>query len=131
MVARVKARYREGISFELEIRGHRVVTDLPVDKGGNDAGPTPPELLVAALASCTGVFAALFARRNGLSPEGIEVEARADTVEGPARLENFRVRVRIPGLPAELEGKARAFIEACLVGQTLRRENPIVVELTR
>ncbi|MGY4706326.1 OsmC family protein [Candidatus Bipolaricaulota sp. J31] len=131
MAVEVKARYREGVSFEVEIRGHRLVTDLPGDKGGKDAGPTPPELLVAALASCTGVFAALFARKNGLSPEGIEVEARADAAEGPARLENFRVRVRIPGLPTELEGKARAFIEACLVGQTLRRENAVAVELSR
>ncbi|NOX45201.1 MAG: OsmC family protein [Caldiserica bacterium] len=126
----VRARYREGISFELEIRGHRVVTDLPPDKGGKDAGPSPPELLVAALASCAGVFAALFARRNGLSPEGIEVEARARTAGTPMRLEDFAVRVRIPGLPPELEGKARAFVEACLVGQTLRRENHIALEIS-
>jgi len=129
MPVEVKARYREGISFELEIRGHKVIADLPSDKGGRDTGPTPPELLVAALASCTGVYAALFARRNGLSPEGIEVEARAEMAQSPARLEDFSVTVRIPGLPQELVDKAQRFIGACLVGQTLKRPNAISLEI--
>ncbi len=128
MANQAKATYAGGISFDIEIRGHKLTADLPRDKGGNDRGPTPPELLVAALASCVGIFAAMFAQRNGLSPEGIEVEARAETAQSPMRLTDFSAVLRFPSLPAELKDKARAFIESCLVGNTLKRANPVSLE---
>lgn len=129
MATEARAKYTGGVSFEIEIRGHRFKVDLPRDKGGDDAGPTPPELVVAALASCVGIFAALFAQRNGLSPEGIEVKAWAETVQGPTRLADFSATLRFPSLPAELKEKARAFIEACIVGQTLKRANQVSLEI--
>ena len=131
MATQAKATFAGGISFDIEIREHKFTVDLPPDKGGEDRGPTPPELVVAALASCVGVFAALFAKRNGLSPEGIEVEAQAETVQAPMRLANFSAKLRFPSLPAELEDKARAFIGACLVGQTLKHANEISLEISR
>lgn len=129
MVTKAKATYAGGISFDIEIRGHKLTVDLPQDKGGNDKGPTPPELLVAALASCVGIFAALFAQKNNLSPEGIEVEAQAETVQSPTRLANFSAVLRFPSLPKELEEKARAFIEACLVGNTLKNANTVSLKI--
>ncbi len=124
-----RASYKEGLAFTIKIRGHTLVSDLPPAKGGKDEGPTPPELMVAALAACAGIFAAMFARKAGISPEGIEVEAEADTLESPTRLGNFRARIKFPGLPQEMRERAKAFIGACLVGQTLKRENQVTLEL--
>lgn len=41
-----------GDAYRLAIRGHTVLVDQPTDAGGDDRGPTPTELLVAALAGC-------------------------------------------------------------------------------
>ena len=64
-----------------------------------------------------------------LAADGIEVSVEADTLSAPARLGNFRVRVTIPGLPEGKRAKAKAFVESCLVGQTLKVANSIDLEL--
>ena len=38
-----------GVAQVIESRSHRVMVDEPLDFGGTDTGPTPYELLVAAL----------------------------------------------------------------------------------
>ncbi|HET7874710.1 MAG TPA: hypothetical protein VFN71_04225 [Methylomirabilota bacterium] len=38
-----------GLRMETQIGSHRVMVDEPVDKGGTDTGPTPTELVLAAL----------------------------------------------------------------------------------
>jgi putative redox protein len=38
-----------GVAQIVESRSHRLVADEPVVQGGTDTGPTPYELLVAAL----------------------------------------------------------------------------------
>lgn len=126
---RATATWKEGLTFTIKVRGHELTTDLPPAKGGKDLGPTPPELLLAALASCSGIFAKMFADREGIPADGIEVTVEADTLQSPMRLGNFEVRVRIPGLPEEKRPKAQAFVESCLVGQTLKVANSISLKL--
>lgn len=40
------------VQFEIKARQHAVVSDQPIDNGGDDEGMTPPELLLASLGSC-------------------------------------------------------------------------------
>ncbi len=129
MATRVTATWSQGLAFSLEVRGHKLISDLPPEKGGEDQGPTPPELLLAALAACSGMFAAMFAQREGISPEGITTVAEAETASSPMRLENFRVRVKFPHLPQEKQAKALAFMEGCLVGNTLKAKNQVEISL--
>lgn len=129
MAIQVTASWDQGLAFSLQVRGHKLRSDLPPDKGGADQGPTPPELLLAALAACSGMFAAMFANREGLSPEGITAVAEADAASSPMRLENFRVRVRFPHLPEDKRAKALAFMESCLVGNALKTQNQVQIEL--
>jgi putative redox protein len=46
-------------------RTHQVVSDEPTVNGGGDTGPTPSELILAALASCTGATLRMYADRKG------------------------------------------------------------------
>lgn len=44
---------------------HRIVSDLAPVAGGTDAGPSPKELLMSALASCTSMTIRMYANRSG------------------------------------------------------------------
>lgn len=124
----VVARVRQGFQVEVEIRQHRVTADLPPDKGGQDRGPTPPELLLASLAACSAIFAQMFAQREGIAGP-VEVQAEAKLADHPMGVSDFRVRVRIPGLPPEKEEKAQAFVGRCVVSQTLCAANTVALTI--
>jgi uncharacterized OsmC-like protein len=60
--------------------GQTFVTDEPVSAGGEDAGPDPYTLLLAALGSCISMTATLYARRKGWPLTGVTVKLRQKRV---------------------------------------------------
>jgi len=115
----LRVRHLNGVKFEAETRGHRLICDQPAGNGGEDAGMTPPELLLASLATCAGFYAAQYLKNHKLSQEGLEVVVHAEKAAAPARLGSFRIEVIAPGLPAADEAGMLRSVNACLIKNTL------------
>jgi putative redox protein len=62
--------------------GHVLITDEPVAAGGEDAGPDPYTLLLAALGSCISMTTMLYARRKAWPVERITVRLRQGRIHG-------------------------------------------------
>src|SRR5882672_10082934 len=60
--------------------GHVLITDEPLPMGGEDAGPDPYTLLLAALGSCISMTAILYARRKAWPLERVSVRLRQERV---------------------------------------------------
>jgi uncharacterized OsmC-like protein len=115
----VTAEFLGDVRFQVQARGHRIICDQPVDQGGSDAGLTPPELLLASLASCAGYYAAQYLKARKLPADGLRVRVSAEKAEQPARLGSFLIEVTAPGLDERhQEGVLRA-AKACLIHNTL------------
>ena len=68
---RNEVRYGAGYSF---------ITDEPVAAGGEDAGPDPYTLLLAALGSCISIMLTLYARRKQWPLESVTVRLRQNRI---------------------------------------------------
>lgn len=118
------------VHFQIKARQHTIACDQPEDNGGFDKGMTPPELLLAALGSCAGYYAAQYLRKHKLQRPGTLVRVSAEKVKNPARMDNFLIEVETP---MELDAEHRKGIEQavhlCLIHNTLQHPPQIAIEV--
>lgn len=51
-MATVTAQTRKNYQVDIIANGHEILADEPKDKGGDNLGPNPYDLLLASLAAC-------------------------------------------------------------------------------
>ncbi len=120
----------------IKIREHQLVSDEPVEEGGDDAAPSPQELLAASLASCTAVTMEMYAKRKGWDVGDIEVEASFTPAERgcPTR---FSMVLRFPSDVSEDQVErlrviaAKCPVHRALDGEVMFDERVERVELAR
>ena len=127
----MEVSFVDGESYEIAVRGHRVLVDQPADAGGTDAAPTPTELFVASLASCIAFYAGRYLTRHGCERTGLTVTADFDlAADRPARVSDVRISVKVPtGLPEQRWPALRAVVDHCTVHNTLRTPPDITIDL--
>lgn len=103
---------------------HRLVTDQPVEQGGEGTGPSPHELFPAALAGCIAFTLARYARTKGWDLGEIDVDVEYDHKATPR---TFDIVVR---LGAELDRDQLARLEKVAAACPLRRSIEVGVEFT-
>jgi putative redox protein len=119
-----EVRYGDGLGF---------TADEPARLGGDDAGPDPYTLLLAALGSCISMTVRLYARRKGWPVERVEVRLRqrrlhardcADCeTQGDAFVHRIERALHVTGdLTDEQHARLREIAHKCPVHRTLTSE---------
>ena len=110
---------------------HGLVADEPIDEDGDGLGPTPYQLLTAALGACTAMTLQMYARRKNypLHEVAVEVEHSRthaedckecdDPKSGLIEHLNRRIVVRGPLTEAQRDDLLRV-AQKCPVHKTLR-----------
>jgi uncharacterized OsmC-like protein len=115
----VLASYLGDSKFEVAARGHRVICDQPIDNGGSDEGMSPPEFLLASLATCAGYYAAQYLKTRGLPAGDLKVRVNAEKAAHPARLASFQIEVAAPALEDRHQAGILRAVKACLIHNTI------------
>ena len=118
-----------GFRTEVQVAGHHLTVDEPVPVGGSDAGPSPYEMLLAALGSCTAMTLRLYADHRKWPLERAVVKLRhhkvhaKDCVDCETKPAKMDVVDRVLVLEGPLDDAQRAKLveiaERCPVHQTL------------
>ena len=107
---------------EIRVREHRLTADEPEDIGGKDIGPSPEELLAAALASCTAITMQMYAERKGWDLTGLEVDCDYQPGER-GRPTQFDLVLRLPETLSDGQVERLTVIAAkCPIHRTLEGE---------
>ena len=126
----ITCKLTSGARFATQIRDHTLIVDGPAAIGGEDAGPTPPELVVASLGSCVGMYAIMFCKKHGISTEGMVITTDWEKVENPSRIGSMKVSVELPaGIPEEKFGAFMKTVEQCMVHNTFCNMPAIEINL--
>jgi putative redox protein len=108
---------------------HSLQADEPLSAGGQDAAPSPYELLLAALGACKVVTLRMYAKRKGwplqgvqltLSHEKVHAEDCANCERPGSLIDRIDLRVKLVGqLSAEQRQTLLAIAEKCPIHRTL------------
>ncbi len=120
---RATARRRDGnFQHHVSVRTHELIADEPRDDGGDDAGPSPQELLAASLASCTAITVEMYAKRKGWEIGEVAVDVAYEPAQrgSPTR---FSVIMSLPkDLSDEQRERLSQIAAKCPVHRTLEGE---------
>ena len=122
---------------------HRFLADEPADVGGSDTGPSPYDLMSAALGACTAMTLRMYARLKKIDLGLVTVTVRhnkvhaADCLEctdaeraGGGKIDRFERVISIDGgAPEDLAGKIVEIAGKCPVHRTLEHTAKVVTKL--
>jgi putative redox protein len=121
-----------GFAEEIVVGPHQLTADEPIEVGGKDTGPSPYDLLLAALGSCTSMTIALYARTKKWPLESVTVNLRhskihaadcrdCETKEG--KIDRIEREIHLVGkLDAEQQKRLLEIADNCPVHRTLKPE---------
>ena len=128
--------------FQNTIRasGHRLIADEPAHAGGMNSGPSPYDLLGAALGACTSMTLRMYADHKKIDIGMVSVEVEhakvhaADCAEcteeeraAGGKIDRFERRVSVSGeIDEETKAKLVAIADRCPVHRTLEHGARIV-----
>lgn len=67
---------KDNIQAKISTSSHEFIADEPVKLGGENAGPTPDELLASALGACTAITLRMYINHKKIAVEDIHVEVK-------------------------------------------------------
>lgn len=117
-----------GIAVQVSAGGHTLIADEPIGQGGNNTGPAPYDLLLAALGACTAMTVRMYANHKQWPLTHVEVFLTHEkvSVEGeegqPKHKQDVIAKsVRVEGdLSAEQRERLRDVANKCPVHRTLQ-----------
>jgi putative redox protein len=105
----VTAKWLGNVAFEGNVSGHRIITDVSKEAGGDDLGCRPKQLMLMSLAGCTGYDVAHIIKKMKLNVTDFRILVEGTlTEEHPRYYESMHVVYEFTGKELPLEKLEKA-----------------------
>lgn len=126
--------WKDGMAFEADVNGFKIIQDAEPAVGGQDRGPAPKALTLVSLAGCTGMDVISILKKMRVEPDYFNVEAEGElTEEHPKYYHNIHVKYIFRGkdLPLDKIKKAVSLSEDryCGVSELLKKGATLTSEI--
>lgn len=116
----IKVTFPGNKKVAAEFDGKVVMTDQPVEAGGDGSAPAPFELFLASLGTCAGIFVLSFCKKRGIPTEGLEILQRAHWDDAAHRVSKVTLTVKLPkGFPEKYRDSVVSTANLCTVKKHL------------
>jgi len=92
----MKIDFPGGQRVDAHYKGFTIRTDQPESEDGEDSAPSPFDLFLASLGTCTGYYVLSFCRKRSLDIRGIELTLATTRDEEKHMLSEISIDVRLP-----------------------------------
>lgn len=133
-ITKLNGKLKGNMAFEMDMYGHKLITDASIENGGNDYGPRPKALLLAGLIGCTGIDVMMILKKMRVELEDVNIDVEADAYEeNPQAYKTIKLVYRFKGKDLPLDKLTRAVSlsheKYCGVSAMLSKAAPITHEI--
>ena len=133
-LVRVVGKSKGNLAFEVDLNGHKLITDASKENGGDNLGPGPKSLLLAGLIGCTGIDVALILGKMKVEYDDLDIEVETyHTDDQPRVYKDIHMVYRFKGKDLPLDNITRAvdlsMEKYCGVSAMLAKATPITYEI--
>jgi len=131
----VKTQDKANFKQQVKAGSHSWTVDIPKDKGGEETGPDPHELLLGSLGACTSITLQMFAKKRGWELTGVSVnliEEEVDAPSGTGKLTKITRDISVAGnLTAEQVETLKNIADKCPIHKLLSGPKEIETQIKK
>ncbi len=119
MESEIIIRFKGGKKVSADCKNFEIVTDQPVQYGGEETAPEPFALFLASLGTCAGVYVLSLCQSRDIPTEGIKLVQKMETTD-KGKLVKVGIDIIVPeSFPPKYHKAIERAAGACTVKKTL------------
>ena len=124
----MKITFEGNKKVKVRVKNFDVWTDQPKEQGGDATAPTPIDLFLASLGSCSGVFVLNFLKQHAL-PENVYLTLDPVWNISEYVIDKINVVIHVPSdFPQKYENALIEVAKRCLVARHVKVEHDITLK---
>jgi len=125
----IKVFFPGGKKVYAEYGDFVIKTDQPVYQGGEGTAPSPFDLFLASIATCSGYFVLVFCQSRGLSYENISIVLKKERNQETKRIEKIFIHINLPkDFPEKYNSAVIKSVNSCTVKIHMLNPPEFIVE---
>ena len=94
----IDLKWLDGMSFEADVAGHKIIMDSDPEFGGQNKGPKPKPFMMVSLAGCTGMDIVSLLNKMRVAFDSLDIRVVGDlSEEHPKKFEKMKIIYELTG----------------------------------